>query len=1181
MVNTDEKTILNLIKVLPLFIIIFSIIITYTVVSNNNSKFEQEITKLKNDSLKIKKQSIKKEVERVYDFIKNEELYTISTLKKTIKERTYEAHSITKNIFEQFKNKYSKDEITVIIRSALKKIRFNNQRGYFFVYDKNATNIIHPLLPHLEGKNLINHKDTKGIYVLRESLSLLKNKKESYQEWHWRKIKGDLKEFRKIGFVKNIYELDWFIGTGEYIQNVREDIQKKVLKSLSQIKYSKNKYIFILDANGNLLVHKNKKLIGKNALNLKNDENVMFGRKLLEIAKKGEGFFKYKFTEPTSGKKELKTTFVKGFNQWGWTIGMGVYNTDIKAIIEKKKIDLESKNNDQITSILISSIILTLIFIVFSILFSNIIKEKFKKYKKNVDKNAKALNSLNKTLETQVEKRTKSLNEKANKVTDLLNNSAQGFLSFGKDFLIDEEYSLECEYLLGKDLEKKDISKLLFSKKKEKIEFFKETIIDSLNEKSELTASLLLSLLPKELLIEKRAVEFEYKILSEKKIMMILTNTTEKKKLEIKIKKEQSILKMIVSIVSDSAQFYETKENFEEFVKNSLLFINKNSSVKENGNTIYALLHTFKGLFAQLYMTETVKRIHHIETNLSDFIDKNQTNEELEKTIKLFDLKSTMDKDLEVIVDTLGNRFLEEFTHIKVDEKLINKLENKILSISLLDNEQKQECDEILFDIKRIKNKSLHHYLSIYPELSKQLCLSLNKNIYPFEIEGDRNVFLPDNFKPFINSLIHVFRNCCDHGIEIKEKRIQSHKNEIGQINCKYKKSNDNITIEISDDGKGIDVDILKNKLLKNGIYNEKELDTLLETEIINCIFDTSFSTKENLTDISGRGIGLTAVKIELDKLNGTVEVKTIKDKGSTFIFKLPLTVYQVSKESNYTFDFFDDLVIHTNLNNEITHASKSYLEFINKDLCDVLNKKDSELLELTKEYTLYRDSDNPKIPFIYNETIKFNKNVYYYKTKQELIFDEKLNQDIIKITRKDISSYKRYHDLYTQHKMLLKYVAQGEPLEFILNEIIKSVESKNPNMICSILLLDETKQRLLKGAAPSLPDYYNDAIEGMQIGEKIGSCGAAAYLKQRVIVEDINTHENWAFAKKLAATTNLHACWSQPLFSSKNEIIGTFAIYYNKPKKPTDVDIFLIEDIASITAIALEKYSYQINKKV
>jgi len=151
-------------------------------------------------------------------------------------------------------------------------------------------------------------------------------------------------------------------------------------------------------------------------------------------------------------------------------------------------------------------------------------------------------------------------------------------------------------------------------------------------------------------------------------------------------------------------------------------------------------------------------------------------------------------------------------------------------------------------------------------------------------------------------------------------------------------------------------------------------------------------------------------------------------------------------------------------------------------------------------------------------------------------------------------SSDSHYLTLYTNHKKLLTYIAKGESVEFVLNEIIKSVESKNTHMICSILILNESKKRLIKCAAPSLPEFYTNKLDNMEIGEKVGSCGAAVYLKERVIVEDISSHENWKYAKKLAESANLRACWSQPFFSSSNQVLGSFAIYYDKPKKPTDL---------------------------
>ena len=879
-----------------------------------------------------------------------------------------------------------------------------------------------------------------------------------------------------------------------------------------------------------------------------------------------------------------------------WKLSVAVRNDDLTllSIFESviSSLSLETKQNilNKYISIkyekgidytILWQILLAILLICIAALYRHLLLSKANnRLTKIVKSKTEALVLLNKNLENKVEERTNSLHQQRKKLTDLLNNASQGFLSFNKDFVIDDQYSLECEHILGKDIKEKDITKLLFQNEPDKIAFFKETIHDVLVETNKLTSSLLLSLLPSEMIVNKRAILIKYKILSDDKIMIILTNISDKKKLENKIKLEQNILKMIVAIVSDNSHFYETKENFEDFCNDYSLFVNRDHTTQENLNTINALIHTFKGLFAQLYMKNTVRNLHVIESELYNSYNNKVNNEKLFLILESLKLEKCMNEDVEIIIHALGENFLEEYNKLKVDEKVVTKLEDKIHAICFIDSEHKEEWEEILTDVKKIKNKSLHRYLSVYPKLSQQLALSLNKTIHPFEVIGNKNTLIPDNFKPFINSLVHIFRNCCDHGIETKETRIQLNKNEIGTITCEFKKTDNNLIIIISDDGRGINIDRLKEKILDKKLSSIDELNTFTKQEIIHFIFNNDFSTNEKVTDISGRGIGLSAVNLELQKLHGNIKVTTEENKGTTFIFSIPFEDSFVNKTVKYPFDFFDDLIIFTDFNNKIIFANKPYRMFVQKNLTEILDKEDNEILRLlnSDNGNLNINNEIESFPLIFEELIKSNYTNYYYKTKKEVVFNKNLNTDVIKITRKDISSNKRYDDLYLQHKSLLKYIAQGESLEFILDEIIKSVESRNQNMFCSILLLDKSTNRLLTAAAPSLPNDYNNAVNGTHIGEKVGSCGAAAFLKKRVIVDDISTHENWQFAKEIAKKANLYACWSQPLFSSKNEVIGTFAIYYNEPKKPSEFDIFLIEDIASITTIALEKYGYQVN---
>jgi diguanylate cyclase (GGDEF)-like protein len=133
--------------------------------------------------------------------------------------------------------------------------------------------------------------------------------------------------------------------------------------------------------------------------------------------------------------------------------------------------------------------------------------------------------------------------------------------------------------------------------------------------------------------------------------------------------------------------------------------------------------------------------------------------------------------------------------------------------------------------------------------------------------------------------------------------------------------------------------------------------------------------------------------------------------------------------------------------------------------------------------------------------------------------------------------------------------------------------------MLCSILLLDSEGKHLLQGAAPSLPDFYNSAIDGIEIGDGVGSCGTAAFRGERVIVNDIATHPHWAAYKDLAARAGLGSCWSQPVLSSTGQVLGTFAIYHHNANTPTQYDLSIIEQTARLASIAIERK--QIEDKV
>lgn len=172
-----------------------------------------------------------------------------------------------------------------------------------------------------------------------------------------------------------------------------------------------------------------------------------------------------------------------------------------------------------------------------------------------------------------------------------------------------------------------------------------------------------------------------------------------------------------------------------------------------------------------------------------------------------------------------------------------------------------------------------------------------------------------------------------------------------------------------------------------------------------------------------------------------------------------------------------------------------------------------------------------------------------------------------------DITSRKQAEARDRLREKALERVAKGVPLSELMHAFIRDVESSNPGMMCSILLLDERGETLHTGAAPSLPSFYNEAVNGLRIGPGIGSCGAAAHSGKRVVVENIATHPNWNDAfRETAERAGLAACWSEPIRAAGGGVLGTFAIYHHHPRAPGTHEIAVIESAANLMGIAIER---------
>jgi diguanylate cyclase (GGDEF)-like protein/PAS domain S-box-containing protein len=160
---------------------------------------------------------------------------------------------------------------------------------------------------------------------------------------------------------------------------------------------------------------------------------------------------------------------------------------------------------------------------------------------------------------------------------------------------------------------------------------------------------------------------------------------------------------------------------------------------------------------------------------------------------------------------------------------------------------------------------------------------------------------------------------------------------------------------------------------------------------------------------------------------------------------------------------------------------------------------------------------------------------------------------------------------LQMQRELLTEAAAGADPRS-VLELVVELIESQVPGAIASVLLADREAGTLSTFVAPRLPDSYNALVDGVPISETAGSCGSAAALKRTVVVEDIASDPLWEDYRDLAATHGLRACWSTPVLDTDGEVIGTFALYYRAPRRPTERELEVVEMAAGIASMVFER---------
>ena len=249
-------------------------------------------------------------------------------------------------------------------------------------------------------------------------------------------------------------------------------------------------------------------------------------------------------------------------------------------------------------------------------------------------------------------------------------------------------------------------------------------------------------------------------------------------------------------------------------------------------------------------------------------------------------------KRLDHLMNLIGELVLGKNRLIKIygdveerydGERFLEELNQVVASISSV-------TTDVQLAVMKTRMQPVGKVFNKFPRMVRDLSRELGKNI-ELVITGEETELDKSIVEEIGDPLVHIIRNSCDHGIEKPEDRIAAGKPEGGTVNLKAYNEGNHIVIEVADDGKGLDADMLRHKAIEKGLISEREADSMSDKEAFGIIFKPGFSTAAAITNVSGRGVGMDVVKTNIEKLNGIIDIESEKGVGTTQKLKIPLTL--------------------------------------------------------------------------------------------------------------------------------------------------------------------------------------------------------------------------------------------------------------------------------------------------
>ena len=329
----------------------------YLWISQEYSRFSYQAGRLRVSQLESSKKELKKLVTDMEDYIFYKRSQVEERLRENIKSRVYEAHDIASHIFETYKNQKSIDEIKHMVRESLRPVRFGNGNGYYFATSLDGIEQLFPDRPELEGKNLLDMRDTEGAYVIRDMIRLVRELGEGFYSYRWTKPGRNGGDFAKVSYISYFAPFDWFIGTGVYVEDMEEEVKTEVLQRIEKLQFGGTSHIFAGQWDGVSLTGPSK---GQNLLAGTDTDSGRVVREFIDHAR-GDGGYVLDIL-PQSNRfhdSELKISYVSGVADWQWYIGAGQFVSEFEKSVTLAREEMRDR---------VKASILRIIFVLISLL---------------------------------------------------------------------------------------------------------------------------------------------------------------------------------------------------------------------------------------------------------------------------------------------------------------------------------------------------------------------------------------------------------------------------------------------------------------------------------------------------------------------------------------------------------------------------------------------------------------------------------------------------------------------------------------------------------------------------------------------------------------------------------------------------------------------------------------------